>query len=175
MDTYRSWLIEEAIPAGGMGPGEIDRIDDRHIADAILFAFPLRTHPVSLIDVGTGVGLPGIPLAILFPQTPVLLVDRSGRRVDLARRAVRVLGLPNVEVRQGEIGKLDVTTPVVVGRAVSPVETLTTSVTRLLQDDGVAIMGGSWVDRPVVPDWETLEIPREVLDRGVWLLIMRRQ
>ena len=58
--------------------------------------------PDEVLDVGTGVGLPGIPLAILFPETMVTLLDRGGRRVRLLHRAVRVLGLPNVVIAQGD-------------------------------------------------------------------------
>jgi hypothetical protein len=48
-------------------------------------------------------------------------------------------------------------------------------VNHLLTPGGVAILGGSWVKRPVFTGWTSIEIPAMVLDQPVWLLMMRRQ
>jgi 16S rRNA (guanine527-N7)-methyltransferase len=175
LEAYTSWLEDEAISAGGIGPDEKGRLEKRHIVDSLLFAscFPNETDWVR--DIGSGVGLPGIPLAVLLPDTDFELLDRSGRRVDLMRRAVRVLGLNNVEVVQGEIERISVPSPVLVSRAaLSPAGT-SRRANHLLTVGGTAILGGSWVKRPVHAGWKTVEIPRMVLDQPVWLLIMRRQ
>src|SRR5680860_1148391 len=87
------WLATEAVEAGGLGPNEVDQITQRHIGDSAAFACQVPKAPDSLIDLGSGVGLPGAVLAILWPRTSVTLLDRSGRRADLARRMTRVVGL----------------------------------------------------------------------------------
>ncbi len=172
---YRDWLTTEAVTAGGIGPNEIDRVDNRHIGDSLLFAAGLHPRPDHVLDVGSGVGLPGIPLSIVLPETRFTLLDRSRRRVELMRRVVRILDLPNVEVEHGDIG--DWSTPVdgIVSRAsLSPEQALTTF-RRILAPGGVAILGGSWARKPQVQGFELLEVPPSVLDQRVWLLMMRRQ
>ena len=175
LEVYRGWLKREAIPAGGLGPAERGRLDERHIADSLLFAFPFDESPESMADLGTGVGLPGIPLAILWPETRIHLIDRSGKRVDLANRACRVLGLTNTETRRDDLTELSQSFPAIVSRATMPPNELAPYVWNLLQPGGLAVVGGSWTSEPAESDWETRQIPAEMLDRAVWLLIMRRQ
>ena len=175
LETYRDWLKAEAIPAGGLGPAEQDRLDQRHLADSLLFARPFTDAPGSLADLGTGVGLPGIPLAILWPDTAVHLVDRSGKRIDLARRACRVLGLENVETHLVDLEGLPRSFPAIVSRATIPPERMAQHLHRLLLPGGLGVVGGSWTVEPDAHGWDTLEIPAEMLDRAVWLLIMRRE
>ncbi|MEE9178517.1 MAG: RsmG family class I SAM-dependent methyltransferase [Acidimicrobiia bacterium] len=170
---YRDWLVSEALPVGGIGPAEAVRIDRRHIADSLLFAAPMQ-EPGEIWDLGSGAGLPGIPLAILLPRTSVVLIDRSSRSADLMRRAIRILDLPNVRVEHREIDHLRGNSPTIVSRAALPPEKILRVVKRHLDHQGVAIVGGSWTRKPSAPGWETLEIPRDVLDHTVWLLIMRR-
>lgn len=174
---YRAWLEGEAVPAGGLGPAETDRLEDRHIADSLLFyAGWDETAPPEIIwDLGSGVGLPGIPLAVLLPETETVLVDRSGARTDLARRAVRVLGLDNVTILQRDIGSMEGETPMLVARALANPSRLEPVVRKHLAEGGRAVVGGSWVGPPEdrTPGWEVKEIPRDLLDRSIWLLIMR--
>jgi len=60
-----------------------------------------------IADVGSGAGLPGVPLAVCLPNTAFTLVERMGRRAGFLRDAVAVLGLPNVTVEEAEMEKLD--------------------------------------------------------------------
>lgn len=174
LEEYRTWLLTEAIPGGGVGPNEEPRLTDRHIGDSLLFSWPFVDPPPDLLDLGTGVGLPGIPLAILWPSTSVTLLDRSGKRTDLARRAVRVLGLDNVEVVRGDIEGWGRAFSHLVTRAAIPPGQLAPHLNRLLRPGGIAVAGGSWTDPPEIEGWERIEILLEMLDRTVWLLIMRR-
>jgi len=174
LSNYRDWLLSEALPAGGIGRAEGVRIDQRHIADSLLFAAPM-VEPEGMWDLGSGVGLPGIPLAILFPKTPVVLIDRSERRVELMKRAVRILDLPNVRVEHGEIDHLKGSSPTIVSRATLPPDEMLKVMRRHLDPGGMAIVGGSWKQKPTARGWEIMTIPPDVLDHTVWLLIMRRQ
>ena len=168
----RAWLIDEALPAGGIGPHEIDRIDDRHIVDSLLFAGVWQTGgPV--MDLGTGVGLPGLPLAICTPDRHFRLVDRSARRVSLVRRAVRVLELANVEAIEGDIVDCDWSGSTVVTRAsLSPDRFRTLVADKGMPDE--LLIAGSHRERPDFTGFETVEIPAEILDRPVWVLRMGR-
>ena len=67
----------------------------KHILDSIVVSPYLQGN--RFIDVGTGPGLPGLPLAIVNPQKPFVLLDSLGKRISFIRNAVRELGLTNVE------------------------------------------------------------------------------
>ncbi|MGH8870933.1 MAG: 16S rRNA (guanine(527)-N(7))-methyltransferase RsmG [Acidimicrobiia bacterium] len=170
---YRDWLLTEAVEAGGVGPNESERIDNRHIGDSLLFAGGFDVTPTQVLDVGSGVGLPGIPLSIVLPDTSFVLLDRSGRRVELMRRVSRVLDLPNVQVVLGDISDWQTTMDGIVSRAGFSPDKATTIFTRLLKPGGTAVIGGSWSSPPVVTGFDLLEVPVTVLDQRVWLLIMR--
>jgi len=186
LTTYAEWLVEEAIPAGGLGPREGDKVWPRHIADSLAFAAGWRNlEPMEILDVGSGVGLPGIPLAILWPEAAVTVLDRGGRRVRLLRRATRVLGLTNVNAAQGDVFSVaDEWQGVVFRGAVKAPEAVGLSA-RLLGVGGTAVLGLSR-KAEVPPESRDLKnlaealglqadvvgVPTEVLDGSAWLLIM---
>jgi len=176
---FARWLGTEAVDAGGIGPDEGSRLVDRHIADSIIFAAAWERVPSGVLDIGSGVGLPGIPLAITHPNTNVTLLDRSSERCRLARRAVRVLGLENVSVEQGDaldmVGRRDVVT---FRASLQPVSALDVAVP-LLNDQGCAVIGLSRTTEPdmspTAPPGTTLDllrIDKGVLDSPAWLLRM---
>jgi 16S rRNA (guanine527-N7)-methyltransferase len=70
----------------------------RHLLDSLVLATALPAPPASLADVGSGAGLPGIPLAILWPQTQVTLIESIGKKADFLRHVAGSLPLPNVQV-----------------------------------------------------------------------------
>lgn len=173
---FESWLRTEAIPAGGVGEADVDRIDRRHVADALSFAVGWPDHdPATLLDLGSGVGLPGIPLAILLPGTEVVLIDRSGRRTRLARRAGRILELENLRVLDADIASASFSVPAVVSRAALPWGTLRPHVLRLLEPGGVGVVAASRIQAPPSDGDRIVEIPSEVLDHPAWLRIITRQ
>jgi 16S rRNA (guanine527-N7)-methyltransferase len=172
LDRYRSWLREEAIPAGGLGPGEAERLDSRHLADSLCFAAAWRGRTIDrLADVGSGVGLPGIPLAITHPATTVSLIERSGRRQRLLRRAIRVLQLENTATVGRDVAEVGETWPVVVTRASLPVEQVARLI-GLVEPAGLLVVGGSHRAAPDAPGFETIEVPVEILASPAWLLTM---
>ena len=186
LEAYAEWLIHEAIPAGGLGPREADRVWGRHVADSLSFAAGWKTPPSELLDVGTGVGLPGIPLAILWPDTEVTVLDRGGRRIRLLTRAVRVLGLENVRVAKGDVFDVaDEWEALVFRGSVRAPEAVGLSA-RLLGVPGSAVIGLS--RRPERPERadellgvagalgmeaELVGVPSEILDGPGWILIIR--
>lgn len=173
-EVYAAWLSDEGVRAGGVGPDEIDRLDRRHLADSLLFAALIPKTTGRVWDLGTGLGLPGVPLAIAMPEIEFLLVDRSRRRIDLLSRVVRILDLTNCQPILDEIGSLEGQVDTIVARASLPPADLARVCLSHLTTEGVAIAGGSWRQRPRHDGWETIEIPGHVLDHTVWLLMMRR-
>ncbi|GIU93248.1 MAG: hypothetical protein KatS3mg011_2154 [Acidimicrobiia bacterium] len=164
------WLEAEAIPAGGLGPAEGGRILQRHIVDSLAMAVGFDRFPREVADLGCGVGLPGLVLAVAFPESGLTLVDRSSRRVSLARRAIRVLDLPNAEVVQGEVEKPVRRFPGVVARAVMPPERLLDHLHGWIEPGGRAVVAGSSRRTRAVEGYRTLEVG--MLDPPTWLLIM---
>lgn len=177
--AYADWLIEEAIPAGGLGPNEAERIIDRHVADSLVFGAGWNQSPTTLIDVGSGVGLPGIPLAIAEPEISVTLLDRSQRRTDLARRAIRILALQRVSVVTGDADNHDRRYMAAVFRASHPTNRALAAAGLLLEPNGVAMIGlRRGQGRPPIPDAipdteiEIRETDEGVLDSTAWHLRM---
>lgn len=171
LEGYAALLVDEGIPAGVVGPNEQPRIWTRHIADSICFAAP--AIGTTWLDVGSGGGLPGLPLAMTHPSVSVTLLDRSGRRCDLVRRWVRVLGLDNVDVIQGEVDRHRTRYDTLLFRASLGLKTACAITTRLARHVGVFGLThttGVSVEAHSDESIEVVEIPRRVLDSDAALL-----
>lgn len=178
---YEQWLLEEALPAGGIGPGEAPRLFDRHIADSLAFLALTPTRAHSLVDVGSGVGLPAIPIAIARPEMAITIVDRSERRTRLAGRALRILGLENVRTRTSDIASVAETFDVVTFRASLRIGEAVSAFLRLGDEGSVGLF--AWSRRvdpksPPAPPPDTIfQLVSEgsgVLDSPAWILRMQR-
>ena len=182
LTRYAEWLVAEAVPAGGVGPAEGARIIDRHVADSLVFGIGwVDNVPATLIDVGSGVGLPGIPLAIAYPGIAVTLLDRSERRTALAGRAVRILGLTNAVTVQGDVSHLTSRHGAATFRASLPIIDALDAARATLDIGGTAVIGLSRsrppAQTPTAEPGETiqlLETPEGILDSPAWLLRMTR-
>lgn len=141
--------------------GDIPHLRERHTADSLAL-LPWVTG--RLADVGSGAGLPGIPLAIARPNVPVVLIERSTRKCAFLQHAVIELDLPNVDVvaqdarHYAEPSAFDTVTV----RAVAPPLNAWNLVRHLLQPGGSALLqsrerlgqptfnGGEMVDEAAV-------------------------
>lgn len=104
---------------------DIDNLYEHHVLHSLGIARMIRFKPgTQIMDLGTGGGFPGIPLAILFPDTRFHLVDSIGKKIKVCTEVASALGLDNVTTRhcraEEEKGKFDF----VVSRAVMPLADL---------------------------------------------------
>ena len=180
-ERFAEWLTGEAEQAGGIGPAEHLRLFDRHIADSLMYVKALPRSVTSVVDIGSGVGLPGIPLAVALPEVEVTLVDRSAKRTGLARRCVRLLGLTNVKVLTTTSDQVTGAFDAAVFRASLPIPFAAKAFVRTTTGSGVGVVGVSRRhDTPVIPDAEDgltfglEDYGNEVLDSPFWLLRMTR-
>jgi len=107
----------------------------RHLLDS-LAVLPYVRGP-RLADLGTGAGLPGMPLAIAMPELQVSLVDANGKKVRFLREAIRALKLDNVKAVQDRMENLGGEFDCVTSRALSSVGDMLTAAGHLLAPDGI--------------------------------------
>jgi 16S rRNA (guanine527-N7)-methyltransferase len=105
---------------------DMDRLETKHLAHCLTITNILRLMPkAQILDVGTGGGLPGIPLAICYPQARFTLLDSIGKKVMVVEDMVKRLDLKNVEIRRGRVEELPKkkTYDFIIGRAVTALPT----------------------------------------------------
>lgn len=100
---------------------DIDNIEVNHILHSLAIAkfinFSSGSH---VLDFGSGGGLPGIPLAVFFPDVHFHLIDRIGKKIKVAKEIAKAIGLDNISFQHGDSGECHDKFDFVVSRAVMP-------------------------------------------------------
>lgn len=100
---------------------DIENLEINHILHSLAIAKFIRFTPGSrVLDFGTGGGFPGIPLAVLFPEVHFHLVDRTGKKLLVAKEIADACGLTNVTFQHGDVAECKEKFDFVVSRAVMP-------------------------------------------------------
>jgi 16S rRNA (guanine527-N7)-methyltransferase len=122
---YAELLAGPGIERGVIGPGEVRRLWSRHILNCAVVA-ELVPRNRSLVDIGSGAGLPGIVLALLLEDVSVTLLEPMLRRSVFLSECVTELGLANVVVRRARAEDVrgEFSADVVTARAVAPLDRL---------------------------------------------------
>lgn len=120
LEVFRELLVRWNQRMNLVARGDEKRLVPRHLHDALTLVPLLR--PGRILDIGTGAGLPGIPLAMVRPNDDFVLLDRSARRTAFVRHVVMTLELGNVEVVTADIHEYQPQSmfDTVVTRAVAP-------------------------------------------------------
>jgi 16S rRNA (guanine527-N7)-methyltransferase len=124
VNRYVDILRSTGIDWGLLGPREADRLWDRHILNSAALS-ELIDPESAIADIGSGAGLPGIPLSLLRPDLRVALIEPLLRRSTFLTETVEKLGISDrVEVFRGRAEDHHLTYGVVVARAVAPLDRL---------------------------------------------------
>jgi len=120
-ELYRTWNARINV----ISRKDIDALYEHHVLHSlgIAKAFPFADG-TKVMDLGTGGGFPGIPLAILTPGVHFHLVDSIGKKIRVCNEIIQALGLDNVTTEWTRVEKLHEKYDVVVSRAVAPIEEL---------------------------------------------------
>lgn len=172
---YRDWNAKINV----ISRKDIDNLYEHHILHSLAIAKVLHFRPETrLLDVGTGGGFPGIPLAILFPECQFTLIDSIGKKVRVASEIAKCLELGNVtciqERVEDEKGKFDY----VVSRAVMPLPDLVRlvqknidRVQRNAMPNGLIVLKGGNLDAELKPFHKRVEVTDiSTLFNGEWFV-----
>lgn len=146
----------------------------RHLLDALAVMPHVSEQP--LLDVGTGAGIPGIPLAICRPRQAMTLLDSNGKKTRFVRQAATELGLDNVEVVQARVEQYRMPSPQVISRAFASLPDMLRLVGHLVDADGrllamkaastdveMAGVQAPWQAQAVALDVPLLDEPRQLV------------
>ena len=124
ISRYIDILRDDGVTRGLIGPRETDRIWERHILNSVAVT-SLVAPDARVVDVGSGAGLPGIPLAVLRPDLHITLLEPLLRRVNFLSEVVDALGLGDrVIVVRGRAEEHGERYAAVLARAVAPLDKL---------------------------------------------------
>lgn len=188
-EHYARMLTDEGVLRGLIGPRELPQLWTRHLLNCGVLSEAIGPD-ATVIDIGSGAGLPGIPLAIARPDLRITLIEPLLRRTTFLEEVVAALPLPNVTVVRGRAEERAVLkaverADVVTSRAVAPLERLAKWSAPLIRGGGrlVALKGKSAADE-IARDWEkvmrlgirdlTVEQCGTVLETPTTLIVGRR-
>ena len=119
-ELYKDWNVKINV----VSRKDIDELYLRHVLHSLGIAKVVEFKPkTKILDVGTGGGFPGIPLAILFPETQFHLVDSIGKKIKVVNEVAEGLEIQNISTTHGRVEEVKDTYDFIVSRAVAQMET----------------------------------------------------
>jgi len=130
---YRTWNARINV----ISRKDIDNLYERHVLHSLAIAkfFGELAPGTEILDMGTGGGFPGIPLAVIYPHVKFHLIDRIGKKIRVCDGVTAALNLDNVTTQHGDIGECRRRFDYVVSRAVMRLDALVPLVRRNISGD----------------------------------------
>ena len=122
--------------------GDLDHLEERHINDSLVLE-PFLKSSGNHLDIGSGAGFPGVPLAICRPDVRFVLIDRSTNKCRFLREVKFRLNLVNVDIQERDIGKQDSSSQLydtISIRAVAPPEKAWSLASPLVRETGAVLL-----------------------------------
>lgn len=170
---YRDWNSKINV----ISRKDIDNLYEHHVLHSLAIAKLLPFQPgTTIMDVGTGGGFPGIPLAILFPECQFMLIDSIGKKIKVASEVAKALGLTNVVCKQERAEEEKQKFDFVVSRAVMPLPDLVKLVRKNVSNkhrnavpNGLVVLKGGDLKEEIAPFQKTAEVtPCSQWFQGEW-------
>lgn len=154
-DLYTDWNSKINV----ISRKDITNLYEHHVLHSLGIAKVMQFRPeTAVMDLGTGGGFPGIPLAILFPETHFHLVDSIGKKVKVATEIANAIGLKNVTTRHCRAEEEKQLFDFVVSRAVMPLTDLQKIIRKNIKKEqhnalpnGLICLKGGELEREVMP------------------------
>ena len=140
-EHYANFLAGAGVERGVIGPNEVPRIWERHLLNSAVVAELVPAATCSLVDLGSGAGLPGVVLALVLPDCEVILLEPALRRATFLEECVAELALGNARVMRARAEQVagELAVDVVTARAVAPLDRLAALAVGLLKPGGIVL------------------------------------
>lgn len=102
LDAFEALLRSHAVALGAVAPSDADRLRERHVLDSLRGTLAIPDGSESVLDLGSGAGLPGIPVAVALPAVQFVLAERRRNRAAFLELVVSELRLENVRAHLGD-------------------------------------------------------------------------
>jgi len=99
LDAFVEMIRKSSLSLNLLSSGEVNHIWERHILDSLWpCVLNVVSPPCSILDVGSGAGFPGVPLAIVSPQLEITMVESVGKKLRFVERSLAELSVPNAKI-----------------------------------------------------------------------------
>lgn len=173
-DLYTEWNAKINV----ISRRDIDNLYLHHVLHSLAIEKFLGKveNNTRFLDLGTGGGFPGIPLAIAYPESTFLMVDRIGKKLRVAEAVAKAVGLTNVEFKHGDVGEVRQQFDYVVSRAVMRLDALIPLVRRLIDPKSrnhyanglICLKGGDIADESIGINLPVIDYPIRELINDPW-------
>ena len=137
--AFARMLATRGVERGLIGPREVPRLWDRHLLNCAVVADLIGSRYRTLVDIGSGAGLPGLVLAMMRPDLSVTLLEPMERRCRFLSECVAELGLANASVLRGRAEETVLGADVATARAVAPLDRLAEMAVRVVRPGGMVL------------------------------------